>query len=76
MALGCCNEANCRRTTPITPYRGDLTGRIYLVTDYTVVNDHGNGRATFRADVRHDITEQFRAFIRDNWAMVSEIIAE
>ena len=66
MALGCCHEHNCRRTTPIHLVMGDLSGRVFVVTRSTVVKDHGNGRATFRAEERHDITEQFTAFIRDN----------
>lgn len=76
MALGCCHELNCKRTTPIQLYIGDLTGEIYVVTRYTVRTDHGNGRATFKADERHDITETFRLFIRDNRETIEAMLCE
>lgn len=76
MGLGCCHEHNCRRQTPIQLYMGDLSRDIYVVTKFTVINDHGNGRATFRADERHVITEEFSRFIRDNREAIEAILCE
>jgi hypothetical protein len=55
---------------------GDLSRDIYVVTKFTVINDHGNGRATFRADERHVITEEFSRFIRDNREAIEAILCE
>jgi hypothetical protein len=76
MALGCCNEHNCRRTTPIHIVIGELSGRIYVVTRATVHKTLDNDRAVFRADERHDITDQFGAFIRDNREAIEAILCE
>jgi hypothetical protein len=40
------------------------------------VRDHGNGRATFAAVQRHDITEQFRVFLHNNAAAVRSMMSE
>jgi hypothetical protein len=45
---------------------GELSGRVYVVTRATVHKQLTDTRAVFRADERHDITDQFTAFIRDN----------
>lgn len=74
--MTCCDEHNCRRKTPIDLVLAELSGRVFAVTAKRVVRNHGNGRATFAATARHDITGQFRAFLVQNWESIALIFAD
>ena len=75
---GCCGEPGCRRRQPMTIVIGDLSGQVqvWVVTRRRLIRDHGNGRATFAAVERHDITEQFRAFLHNNAVAVRAMMSE
>jgi hypothetical protein len=69
----CCGEYGCQRRTPLVLYRGDLTGQVFLATSTRPVRDH-DGRATFAATRKHDVTAQMRTFIRANPGWVRGIL--
>lgn len=69
---GCCSESGCHRTSPISLYRADLSGRIYAVTKRRIVGTREDGTATFAATRRHNVTAQMEEFIRRNEAWVRE----
>ena len=70
----CCGEPDCKRKTPIALYLAPFSGQVFAATEYRVVKDHGDGRATFAATRRHDVTDSMRRFIRDNPDWVRDVL--
>jgi hypothetical protein len=73
--MSCCNENGCTRTTPITFYIGPWSDEVYAVTKSRLVSDHGNGRATFAAVIRHEVTDSMRRFVLENREWVERMFA-
>ena len=71
---GCCNEAGCRRSEPIHLYLADFSNQVYAVTRSRVHVERPDGRNTRRAVERHDVTDQFRAFLKANRAWVFSVL--
>jgi hypothetical protein len=74
--MTCCEEYGCKRQHPIALYLGDFSGQVFAATRMRVVNDHGDGTATFSATEKHEVTSQMRRFIRDNPGWVREELAK
>jgi len=74
--MACCGEYTCRRRHPVGACLGGLTGQVFAATRMSVVQDHGDGTATFRASEKHDITAQVRRLILDNPGWVRAVLAE
>lgn len=72
----CCGEHDCKRKTPIALYVALFSGQVFAVTESRVVKDHGDGRATFAATRRHDVTDAMRQFIRGNPDWVRAVLDE
>lgn len=73
---GCCGETGCNRRTPIAFYKGPWSDEVFAVTKARVVHDHGNGRATFAAVQRHDVTAAMVQFIRCESEWVRAVLDE
>lgn len=71
---GCCDERGCNRQTPIGIYKGPWSDQVFVVTKTRLVHDHGNGRATFAAVNRHDVTSAMARFIRDEHEWVRAVL--
>jgi hypothetical protein len=54
--MTCCNEYRCRRTKPLLIFRGSLTGRWYVATDYK--SRPGGGLEALQ---KHDVTDEMTA---------------
>lgn len=64
--VGCCSEPECRRKKPFRIRRGGLSGRVYLITDFTVDPRSDGQRMVMKS--RHDITEEIERFMRsEGW---------
>lgn len=57
MAARCCSEPSCKRSKPPLVRRGGLSGRWYLVLDYTETDGH------ITAKTKHDITDEINRLV-------------
>lgn len=56
----CCDESNCRRSTPILIRRGGFSGRWFVITAYKPRHPD-LPRSYIESTVKHDVTDELTA---------------